>query len=854
MNLRRIALGFALAALLALGGAAPAPDLPLGPRLRWVMASLEASAGSPGAVPVVPAGFEASVRLPGTEPGAAPLGTDTAAGGPAIRVLVRTEDPAALREAGFPPGTVAGEVATAEVPLSRLRELAAVRGVRNVALSLPVFPSLDVSARDIRADVAHGSEQPPYPATGATGRGVYVGVVDSGLDLTHPDFQNDDGTTRVTAAWDQTDEVGPRPNGYNYGTEWSRTAIDAGGTRFQDLAGHGTHVTGIAAGNGRATGNGVPAYTYTGIAPEAKLLVVKTRFDEASVLDGVNWILQRASGTPCAINLSLGNQFGPHDGSGDMDRALRYFSGPGRIVVAAAGNEGDARIHASGTVPAGGQTAFTLRVGAYVPQAGSQNDVVNLEAWYPRSGNLTFKVTTPGGTTVGPYPVGGIEGSGTNTPDGRVYVTHAIDPVSGDKYCYVDIFDGTADNPPVAGDWVVTAANAGGSATPVDLWTAQARLQFQSGEAAVWVDHLDPSDVVSSPATSDSVIAVGCYVTKLQWESLDGKSYQYTTPGYQIGGITSFSSRGPRRDGVLKPEISAPGLGVASARSTQVLAGEFKDIRYAVTDGRHVISQGTSQAAPHVTGTAALILEKFPRAARAEVLDRLTRSARSDAFTGATPNPTYGYGKVDAAEAVAGEAPGGLLSVGVAWAGSDATVSWSRNDAEPALRYVIERGASSGGPFAAAGDTLEAAAVLIAAGPPATYAWVDPSPDPDRPWYRVIGLSRTGESYVFGPVRLVSRVLLFQNFPNPFPGGDAGKYTRTTVAFDLDRTRTVELAVYDLRGRRVAVLASGSFPPGHHEKTWDGSDGHGRQAPAGVYFYRLRAGDEVQTRRMVLIR
>ncbi len=374
-------------------------------------------------------------------------------------------------------GTVAGDVATVTAPLSRIDELGKLPGVRRVELGLPLKPLLNLSAAEIRAVEAHGSAKPPYPVGGATGKGAVIGIIDTGIDLTHPDFKNDDGTTRVKALWDQNDSGGPRPDGYNYGTEWSEAAINAGPTRERDDVGHGTHVAGIAAGNGRASNNVATRYTYVGIAPEADILVVNSRFDTPSVVDAANWIFNRAAamGEPAVVNLSLGAQYGGHDGTYDLDRALAALSGPGRIVVAAAGNEGGTGIHAKAVIPAGGTVQVPFSIGNYTPGPVANDDQVYTEAWFPTA-NLTFKMTSPRNHSVG--PVGPNSEAGLNTEDGLVYVQNGTSSEAPTRYCYLDIRDQSATSPPApeSGRWrsgtTAYRRSRWTSGSPTPRWTS----------------------------------------------------------------------------------------------------------------------------------------------------------------------------------------------------------------------------------------------------------------------------------------------------------------------------------------------------------------------------------------------
>src|SRR5690606_4411539 len=144
-------------------------------------------------------------------------------------------------------------------------------------------------------------------------------------------------------AWDQSAESGQPPgqvggNTLDYGRECRGAAISS--CPLTDVVGHGTHVAGTAAGTGAATGNGLPAYRYTGVAPAADLIIVKGgdgSFSTDRAVDGVAYIFARAAelGRPAVVVLSLTTQTGPHDGSTAFGQALDSLAGPGRIVVAA---------------------------------------------------------------------------------------------------------------------------------------------------------------------------------------------------------------------------------------------------------------------------------------------------------------------------------------------------------------------------------------------------------------------------------------------------------------------------------------------------------------------------------------
>ena len=158
---------------------------------------------------------------------------------------------------------------------------------------------------------------------GNAGTNIILGEVDTGIDWTSSDFKNPDGTTRILNIWDQN-VPGTPPASFSYGTEWTAAQINAGTCTHHDIYGHGTHVMGTAAGNGSATGNGQPAFQFMGMAPRADIIVVATDFTTASILDGVNYIFQKAAaaGKNAVVNLSLGTQYGAHDGSEVFDTAI----------------------------------------------------------------------------------------------------------------------------------------------------------------------------------------------------------------------------------------------------------------------------------------------------------------------------------------------------------------------------------------------------------------------------------------------------------------------------------------------------------------------------------------------------
>jgi len=569
--------------------------------------------------------------------------TDAAAPEPADRASFLLEGPVAADRVAGAGGTVvtrAGGVTTVLASLGRAGELAALPGVSRISLARPVRPASDVSIPETAAKQlwqSDGAVPPVY--RGLTGRGVVVGIVDTGLDLTHADFVTPTGSTRVLYAWDQT-WAGNAPPDFGYGTEYTRAGIDAGGAAaFRDTDGHGTHVAGIAAGNGQP-------YLYVGMAPEADLIVVKTNLTDAGIIDGVNYVFTRAGelGEPAVVNLSVASQRGGHDGSSALDEAVSALTGPGRLVAAAAGNDGNRPVHARVDPGPGETAAVPFTVPDYTPTTLLAESVF-LEGWHDPDAAFRVAVTTPSGAQSGWVAPGGTSGS-VSTPEGTFRVDNdLIGNDTGGRLIAVSVWrSGTAGTHPAPGTWTVSLAREDGAVSGLcHFWIVDWSLSTSGSPA---LGNADPSVTVASPATGDAVIATGAYATKNRWANAGGATSSFGN--VPLGTVAAFSGVGPRRDGVQRPDLVAPGYGVAAALSRDAPASDWER----VPDRVHSVRAGTSQASAHTAGALALLLEGRRRDGGPDLTPEEARSllrarARTDASTGPSiPDPRAGYGKL----------------------------------------------------------------------------------------------------------------------------------------------------------------------------------------------------------------
>ena len=780
-------------------------------------------------------------------------------GGVLVDLIVEGDVPTELlRGRGIEVNTRMGRLMTARCPLPLLSALLDLPGIERVQVAERCKPNLNLSAVDVGVTTVRTVTPPSF--SGQTGSGVLVGVVDTGIDYANGDFKKADGTTRLVSLWDQTGAGAPPPAGYSYGAEWLPAAINAATSSEVDVEGHGSHVTGIAAGDGSSTGNGQPAFTYIGMAPEADLCMVKTTFSTANIVDGVHYIFQKAAslGKQAVVNLSLGTQSGPHDGTANMDLLLNGLTGPGKIIVASAGNAGEDNLHGLVTVAPATPRSMTMVVPTYTRKTGAGNDVLLFSGWYKGGNQISLTITTPGGTTIGPVETGSFA-QNQNTADGFLNIFNGTtSPSNGDNEIYIELFDGFANKPPRDGTWTFTF-------TPVSL-TASGRVDMyiyandlgDASQLAVWNQGLVFGGVVGSPGDADSIITAAAHTTKDCWTSVDTQTYCWN-PQPTLGAIAPFSSQGPRRDGVAKPDLSAPGFGVTSTLSANYVA----QTALIVTDGVHLNFAGTSMSAPHITGATALLLAQgaWANSTPSRIRQRLQSTARSDGFTGAVPNLTWGYGKLDIAAALAAPmtllvphpGKGNLYAVGKYDSANVVVTGFTADSVSFSLSL------DGGGSYPTALGTL----LNVAPGPPRHLTFlVDNSMSTNQAKVRAVARQGVTTLTAFSDsifviaipsavqaetTTLPARFALEANAPNPFN-------PLTTIHFELDRAGPAALRVFSIRGALVRTLVQKELPSGRYRTQWDGRDEQGRPVGSGVYIYRLTAGGRDLARKMSLLK
>jgi subtilisin family serine protease len=559
---------------------------------------------------------------------------------------------AELSAAGFAVGAQAGDVATVETNVERLPELAALASVRKMSAATYSYPTNDLARQAIGVDDASGIRQLLQ-----TGRGVIVGVIDTGIDFRHLDFTVP-GTggkqTRIKALLDMT-IYNQQSSDWNYvlpggfasiGHLYTEADINAALqlpasqaqnsdiVKERDKHGHGTFTAGIAAGNGLA---GPQPGKYAGMAPEADLVIVKVsrnntesvEISDSDIINAMKFIQQTAAemGEPFVINMSLGSNVGSHDGTMDQERAIDEVvgSGPGRAFCVSTGNYGNMDVHASGNLPGGSVTLLNFDV-----SAGSTPQFFGLS--YPRTDNLAVTLVRPDGVKIGPVSYTGNQSPGASNQ-------------------YVDIYnslddkrdtDPQNDQKAVAIFFKSPAANLGSN--PIRTWTVMLQTQAVSGgHFDAWIgggkftNFVDGSRRLSSSATARGAITVGGYVTR---------------PGIYgtVGDYASYTGVGPTADGREKPDITTPSSFVYSAKSS---VGTGLGTPLAPDSPFHTGAHGTSASAPVVAGGVALILQENPNLTSDQIKNLIKATATHDLFTGTSSwHERFGFGKFNVAEAL----------------------------------------------------------------------------------------------------------------------------------------------------------------------------------------------------------
>ena len=408
----------------------------------------------------------------------------------------------------------------------------------------------------------------PVSGKALSGQGVYMAILDSGIDYTDPMFRYADGTTKIAWLWDQGKradaEKGEKPpQGFFTGVEYSRKMINANLQKNSerlttDVTGHGTNVAKIAVQG----------------APESELIVVKldtargTYPSTVSLLRAFTYVAKKAQAEnmPVAINLSYGNTYGAHDGSSLLERFIDNITEVGRNVICiGAGNEGVSAGHFAGKLSENEIQRISFAMGTY-----ERSFSLQLWKWY--ADRMDISILSPAGEQylIRNQNAGGEAQQAVMEQTQLLIFSGRPQPYRKREEVYIDFI-------PVetylnTGIWTIEI-------TPRRIANGELRLYMPS--AVVRSENTrfllpSPAQTLTIPSTAQKVITVGAYNAYV-------RSY------------AAFSGRGDAGSDWAensKPDLAAPGV----------------NIRIGEGEGGAVVS-GTSYATPFVTAAAALLME-----------------------------------------------------------------------------------------------------------------------------------------------------------------------------------------------------------------------------------------------------
>lgn len=589
-----------------------------------------------------------------------------------------TIDPArtSWQQLGVTPIAENANTATVRLTLDALQRLAKQQGVEYIQITSGATQMLNLARQEAGTDQIHKGTDLPQAYTGA---GVVVGVVDAGFDYMHAAFRRPaDGALRIKRVWEQgatTLDGASAPAKYGYGIELNTPELIEKAQGDSDSNSHGTHVAAIAAGS--------DAYkdgAYVGNAPDADIVLVALDLNtstNADISNAVQYIFDYADevGKPCVVNLSLGNQDGPHDGTSTFDTMTDAMQGPGRLIVGAAGNHRTDAFHIDHTFA----TADAAPLRTFVKYKVAPSNSVSggtIEIWGEKGVNFTvdiaaystFNKKDARSTTV--YPAEGV----TNVDFGKYAtgtwkVASEVSPLNGKPHVVL-----TSALTSIRNNYAIALTVTPKTAGRVNIWSDNTYLALESRD----IEGFSAPDAASSTlceigGTGKRILTVGSYTTRNEYTTNGG---QQATLQETVGDLSSFSSYGPTVDGRMKPNITAPGCFIISAVSNNDASGNLMYAEYNENFGRYNqygYMQGTSMASPFVAGIVATWLQAYPQLTPEQLHEIVQNTARKDSFTATAPDSNWGYGKINALDGLRQcieKQETGCLSIGMPFDGT----------------------------------------------------------------------------------------------------------------------------------------------------------------------------------------
>jgi minor extracellular serine protease Vpr len=572
-----------------------------------------------------------------------------------------------LKNLGVIIGTKAGNIWTTQIPEINFEEFISIKGIEYIQLDEPIVKTLEAAKKTTKVDSVHAGINLPLAYTG---KNVVVGILDVGIDYTHPTFYDTLGNKyRIKKVWEQKTNGTP-PSGYSYGHELSDSlSMMIDGTDIATQT-HGTHVAGISSGSG--FGSPSPSKN-RGVAYESDLVMVGitpaasqwTSAGMSDIIDGMNYVYNYAASVskPAVVNLSWGCTIGPHDGTSLFSQACDNLTGAGKLFVISAGNNGTNNVHVSKTFNSSDTILKTMvNFNSSFPQKKNWLDIwgepskpfkVKLSLYNVITLVSETRFFTLNNTSIDTFLVG-------NLNDTCYFKISLINSDYNNKpHALIDVYNKTTRS---------LLLSVKGTQGLVHAWQGYVNQSSGiygsfsiggiSGASAGNSDY-----TIGEMACTKSAITIGAYASKVTYTTIAGAPMSYNSY-VNVNKIVPFSSHGPTTDQRTKPDITAPGLTIASAVNvydtsyTAVGSSKSNVVESVVNplNGKtyyYAEMSGTSMSSPMAAGIVALMLQANPALTPDIARTTITQTAIKDAHTTATPNPVlWGAGKINAYDAL----------------------------------------------------------------------------------------------------------------------------------------------------------------------------------------------------------